>query len=277
MTHEKAPYKIRSTELDLLRRLDEPGAFLLIARGAEKAGVFSVKNSLKRPVCMTPRTVAEKLINRDWVVLDKRGELSVKYKLGPVGRAALARSTQPAPEPTNGFAERPSEFAYQHQSCGERRFANPRTGEIETMRVNLGESPLGWLSRRKGADGKPLISADEVEAGERLREDFELAQIGPKMGQDWRRFLTPGARSAGAGRTPSEGPMFARERVTKAVEVLGPGLSDAAIRVCCFLEGLEATERRMGWSARSGKVVLKLALQRLVSHYGLTAGVREVA
>ena len=63
--------------------------------------------------------------------------------------------------------------------------------------------------------------------------------------------------------------MFARERVAKAVEALGPGLSDVALRVCCFLEGLEATEKRMGWAARSGKVVLKLALQRLVAHYGL--------
>jgi len=37
--------------------------------------------------------------------------------------------------------------------------------------------------------------------------------------------------------------------------------------VCCFLEGLEAAEKRMGWSARSGKIVLRIALQRLKKHY----------
>jgi hypothetical protein len=51
------------------------------------------------------------------------------------------------------------------------------------------------------------------------------------------------------------------------MEALGPGLSDVVMRVCCFLEGLETTERRLGWSARSGKVVLKIGLQRLLKHY----------
>ena len=39
------------------------------------------------------------------------------------------------------------------------------------------------------------------------------------------------------------------------------------LRCCCYLEGLEVAEKRMGWSARSGKIVLRIALMRLRRHY----------
>ena len=45
------------------------------------------------------------------------------------------------------------------------------------------------------------------------------------------------------------------------------GLGDVVLRCCCHLEGLESAEKHMGWSARSGKVVLRIALQRLRRHY----------
>ena len=53
---------------------------------------------------------------------------------------------------------------------------------------------------------------------------------------------------------------------------LGPGLADVVMRVCCFLEGLESAEKRLGWSARSGKIVLKIGLQRLKRHYEARRG-----
>ncbi len=61
--------------------------------------------------------------------------------------------------------------------------------------------------------------------------------------------------------------MAARSRVGAAIEALGEGLSDVVLRCCCYMEGLETAEKRLGWPARSGKVVLRIALIRLREHY----------
>ncbi|MGB3147111.1 MAG: DUF6456 domain-containing protein, partial [Paracoccaceae bacterium] len=136
------------------------------------------------------------------------------------------------------------------------------------VRYNLAESPFAALARRRDKDGNLFLEPELVVAGERLREDFELAQMGPKVAQNWDRFLTASDRGnfrpdTGGG----DGPSRARERVAAALRDLGPGLGDVVLRCCCFLEGLEVAEKRMGWSARSGKIVLRIALIRLKRHY----------
>jgi len=141
-------------------------------------------------------------------------------------------------------------------------------GKRRAVRYNVAESPLAALARRKDKNGKPFLTDDLVAAGERLREDFELAQMGPRVAQNWERFLTGGTRGgfsndSGVG----DGPTGARDRVSEALRDLGPGLGDVVLRCCCYLEGMETAERRMGWSARSGKIVLRIALQRLKQHY----------
>ena len=111
-------------------------------------------------------------------------------------------------------------------------------GAAPAARTTSAESPVAMLGRRRDKDGKPFLEADLVEAAERLREDFELAQMGPRVAQNWDRFLTGGDR--GGFRTDSglaEGPRAARDRVAAALRDLGPGLGDVALRCCCFLEG----------------------------------------
>src|SRR5690606_35380248 len=134
------------------------------------------------------------------------------------------------------------------------------------------ESPLQMLARRRDGSGAPWLGTELVAAGERLREDFELAQMGPRVTQNWDRFLTAGVDESRQGGRYEGGSEGARRRVAAALRELGPGMGDLALRVCCHLEGLELTERRLGWSARSGKVVLKLALERLARHYTETYG-----
>ena len=64
-------------------------------------------------------------------------------------------------------------------------------------------------------------------------------------------FLT--ARPGGAGAGRAEGAAGCAVRVALAMEALGPGLSDIVFRIRCFTEGLETAEKRLGWSAWSGK------------------------
>ena len=75
------------------------------------------------------------------------------------------------------------------------------------MRYNAAESPVTALARRRDRDGTPFLSDELLAAAERLREDFELAQLGPRVTQNWERLLT-GADDdpprAGAG--PASGP-----------------------------------------------------------------------
>jgi hypothetical protein len=99
--------------------------------------------------------------------------------------------------------------------------------------------------------------------GERLREDFEMAALTERADTPWDQFLTDADGMSGL----SPASKAARTRVMGALRDLGPGLGEAALHCCCYLEGLEKIEQRFGWSARSGKVVLRIALQRLRLHY----------
>lgn len=141
-------------------------------------------------------------------------------------------------------------------------------GRPETVLRNRAESPLEWLSRRRGRGGEPLVGAAALQAGERLRSDLTLAAILPGVTMAWRQ-----PTSAGDGaRSPAEATdamVAARQRVRAAMEAVGPDYADLLTDLCGFLKGLEIIERDRGWPARSGKVVLRLALGRLAAHYGL--------
>jgi len=242
-------------ELRVLRRLCETGAFLAIGADLLKGAVF-VKKADNSPVrvAVVSREIAKALAVNDWIKLTKNEKLSI-YHVTEVGRAAMRRALSES-----------GDVADQHRDWGERSISQGPDGEKRKLRVNLRESPLSTLARKNGPDGKPFISPELLDAGERLREDFELSQLGPSVAQNWDRFINGGDRGV-FGDTAGAGSTAAQARLNEALAALGSGLGDIALRCCCFLEGLEAAEKRMGWSARSGKIVLRIALQRLRLYY----------
>ena len=134
--------------------------------------------------------------------------------------------------------------------------------------VDESESPLTWLARRKGKDGRGLISPHHLLAGERLRFDFTRAQMMPRTTSNWELPATRERRVGGTSATLAESALAARERVQGALEVVGPEFSGLLLDVCCFLKGLEDVERERAWPRGSARVVLRLGLDRLARHYG---------
>ncbi len=257
----------------VLRRLCESGAVLAVAEDMDRAVVVRDDGQgANTRTAVVECAIAQALALKDWISCDKPGRIS-RYHITSAGRTALGHilakaENQARADNEGGFAESQTPFGAQHRIMGEKTVAGDAGERSRRVRYNMAESPLIALARRKDRDGQPFLDEAMVRAGERLREDFELAQMGPNVTQNWDRFLTGGGRSTfdSAG-SPCEGPADARNRVAKALSDLGPGLSDVALRCCCYLEGLELAEKRMGWSARSGKIVLRIALQRLKRHY----------
>lgn len=249
----------------ILRRLAEPDALLVVAKDMDKAVVM--RASVRTAV--TERATAQAFALKDWIQIRHSGRVT-SYEISVVGRAALRRMIEEARVAEGldaGDDDDGGRFGAQHRDWGSDA-PDGQSRQDKRQRMNMAESPLGVLARRRDANGAPFLTPDLVAAGERLREDFELAQMGPRVAQNWERFLTGGGDRGQYHETSlGGGSERARERVAAALRDLGPGLGDMVLRCCCFLEGLEAAERRLGWSARSGKIVLRIALMRLKRHY----------
>lgn len=162
-------------------------------------------------------------------------------------------------------------FRAQHLALAERVIATGHGARSVTM--DDAESPLAWLARRRGRDGRAMVAPHQLMAGERLRADFTRAHMMPRTTANWSSPIASGRRGE-AGDSAGEftvAMIASRQRVNQALEAVGPEFSGLLLDLCCFLKGLEDLERDRGWPARSAKVVLQLGLDRLARHYGYMA------
>lgn len=129
-----------------------------------------------------------------------------------------------------------------------------------TVTVNLAESPLAWLHARGHLSDRLFA------AGECLRADYERARLAANVTMRWDpvRIKVPGGSP---GLSPTERQLAAKQRFDGAIALAGSGLADVLWRVVCGCESLPDAERALSWPARSGKVVLKIALERVAEFY----------
>ncbi len=241
----------QSLNKDVINLLEPKNAVLVMSENVEVAGIFLISSeSEPQKLGLVPRAHAQSMIASGALHCVSAGRLS---------RYVLASNLQPQ----NECAEAPQAFQTR---------PNPA---IETEPVFKGspETPLMTLARRRNKDGTYFLTRALVAAGNRFHDDFEIAQTVRPDGfshEDWLRCASGAALSGG-----SEKQQLLIERVAATLRDLGPELSDISLRCCCYLDGLELSEQSLGWSARSGKVVLRIALQRLKRYYESHIGVEN--
>ncbi len=177
----------------------------------------------------------------DTLAIGRAGEIWLRARTGGDNRLLVERALPQDDAPRSGAR------------------AGARAPAKRSVTVNLAESPLGWLKARG------LVDDRQYEAGERLRGDWTVAQMAPRVTMRWET----GAATTGDRLDPTLAQIAARRRMDDALDAVGAGLKDVLWRVVCAGEGMETAERALGWPARAGRVVLMLALDRLADFYGL--------
>ncbi|QFU18138.1 ATPase [Microvirga thermotolerans] len=210
------------------------------------------------------RDAAEALARQDLARWQRGSSGGEALLLTEAGRAHLRRAE--ASDPATGFfrQHRETEIAEVETEAGRTR-----------VRVDAEESPLDWLRRRRGRDGRPLIDDASYQAGERLRTDIALAGLLPGVTARW--DPTPRGEGPASPGEATDRMVAARQRIRNAFDAVGADFGDLLMDLCGFMKGLELIERERQWPPRSAKVVVRLALARLAEHYGIEAAAKGPA
>lgn len=136
-----------------------------------------------------------------------------------------------------------------------------------SARVNLAESPLARLAA--GQEGAAFLAPHHVEAGERVRRLCERAALMPRLTMRYAADQIAG-HNAGGPADISDMSAEARRGLADIHRVLPPDCAGVVLDVCGLLKGLQLVESERGWPRRSAKLVLRIGLDQLARHYGLS-------
>ncbi len=278
MTHATQPAMattrsddIPSRVLALLSALARPGAVLVASGNSEDpvAIVISSRGEADASSAAFASEDVEAASSQGWIEPASEGW---GWKITRAGAAVVraARASRIAvraavSEPCSEALAKPST-----RSSAERSRGSRQESARETAREAGGS--LAWLHSRRDKDGQPLISVEQLAAGERLAGDLWRARMTPRVTSVWTGVPgDAGSRRAapGAGVDIADGVIAAKVRVERALKAVGPEFAGPLIDVCGHMRGLDDIERINGLPMRSGKMLLRTALTRLARHYGL--------
>jgi DNA-directed RNA polymerase specialized sigma24 family protein len=258
--------KLARDTLRVLTALMEPKTILVVADGVEDAVVVHDAGT-DRPVrrAVLGRDLAEALVLREFISGSQVGRLA-RYAITPAGRSEARRlmaTSESRRAALNGAAEDPS-------LVDATALFAPSAARGALRKRSAGtDAPYQVLSRRRRADGEAWLPPELVACANRFRESWEIARIGGGATRDWDRLVAGRVGGGGgvAGQGASTRRLEAEQSLEAAIRALGPDLAETILLSVCREEGMEDIEARLDFPARSGKIVLRIALRALARHY----------
>ncbi|MEM9522875.1 MAG: DUF6456 domain-containing protein [Pseudomonadota bacterium] len=140
--------------------------------------------------------------------------------------------------------------------------------EAAKIVVDRGARPDPLEPYFRGAD--PL-SQDAVAAAAAIRSEFARAKFsGDELFDEWREFTRSGEWPGDLEDLP-DSDAFARSTLRALLARLGPDLGDMVILVVCLFRSVPDAEKTLNLPQRSGRVLLRMALDRAASAISTSA------
>lgn len=226
--------------ITFIRTLIRSGTARLCAEGLFKTTYSGRTASL-------PRQLGENLVHQG-VLSHENGVMTCRPETKNWLRRKLAAGTE--------------DFAAQHRQI--KIDAKGRT-------INLNESPLTRLALSTGK-GASYLKPYHVEAGERIRTLVQRAQLRARVTMSYSPAQS--AQSGSAAHSPhdiSDMAVDARRELDRLHTLLPTDCAGVIFDVCGLEKGLQCIEAERGWPRRSAKLVLRIGLEHLAQHFGLTS------
>lgn len=130
---------------------------------------------------------------------------------------------------------------------------------------------LARLAASKEDSGAPFLLPHHILAATRLGQLIERSRIVPRVTMSYDAARVGGARGGNRAAEVSDSAASARAKLNNLAGILPGDCWGVVFDVCGLGKGLQVIETERRWPRRSAKLVLRIALDQLASHFGLSA------
>lgn len=126
------------------------------------------------------------------------------------------------------------------------------------------------MRRSERRPGQGFLEPHHLEAARRVSQLFDRAHLTPRVTMHYSPMPKAGPNT-GAPVQITDMAAEARQALAEIHRTLPADCAAVVIDVCCYEKGLQAIETERGWPRRSAKLVLRIGLDHLAAHFGLSA------